>query len=146
MRNAILVLFALAVSSCGGSAESENEVAGPCSINFTEPVFVISDVRSSTTGARLSTVSIQSISLDGVAYDLSIRRPVILNAAVQGSSVQCTVSCGFAVEEGLYAFTVTADGFRAKAVEVRAQYSSFRGNCPATFSGSTAVSVMLEPN
>jgi hypothetical protein len=146
MRNAIIVLFALTVSGCGGSKSPEDDVAGPCNIDFSDPVFVISDVRNSTNGTRISTVTIQSVSLNGLAYNLSIPRQVLLNAVIQGSSVQCTISCGFAVEEGVYAFTVVADGFKAKAVEVRAQYSSFRGNCPATVSGSTAVSVMLEPN
>lgn len=67
------------------------------------------------------------------------------NVAVRGDTLRCVIACAFGIEEGVYRFTATAEGYRSTRIEQFAHYQHVSPGCPSTSWGSTSITVSLEP-
>lgn len=140
----ITLSAAVVVAGCGGGG-SEQPNAGPCVVNYTEPVVTISSAVNSSSIAPVSDVTLTNISLDGLPADLRVLAFLSSNIQVAGTTLVCKVPCSFSTTEGNYAMSVSAAGYQVAALSFVAKYSNFIGGCPATYSGSRSVSVSLQP-
>lgn len=143
-----LLLAPLALlSACGGGGSdnpADGPLAGPCVHEHRDPVFTITTA-ASPAGAPIPALRLESITLNGQPMALGLLDASARNAVVSAGGIDCTVACGFAVTEGLYAFVASAPGYQATPVQVAARYATFQGGCPSFNSGGTAVVVTLQP-
>ena len=137
----------LCLAACGGGGE-ERPLAGPCVVNYLEPSLIISSVQNSMSAAAVPVVSLSNITVDGQPFNASFL-PSNGNVRVVGSALECTVPCGFAVQEAALAFTVSAPGYVARTVTGNGAYSVRAGNgagCPLDLSGGNRIAVSLTPS
>ena len=141
----LLLLFTLSlVASCGGGGASDEQLFGPCVVNYTEPILTIASVIDPTSSAVVGTVTLTDISFNGASIDLSTLVAVSTNVQLIGGVLQCTVPCALATEAGTYSATVSAAGYKSTNVTVAAQYQTFVGGCPASYSGGKHISISLQ--
>lgn len=145
LRARLLPLLGVALGACGGGSAADDGRAGPCVHFFAVPVLTLVAVTNAATGAVVAQVQLNQISIDGLPLDLVSLPAVASNVQPAGSGLRCTLPCGFSVTEGLHRFELSAAGFKPKGVSVQAVYPSFTGGCPSRSSGSTPLSVSLEP-
>jgi len=144
LRRLLLLSTPLLVASCGGSGTSDEQVFGPCVVNYAEPILIIASVVDATSSAVVGTVALTDISFNGTSIDLSTLVAVSTNLQLAGGVLQCTVPCALATEAGTYSATVSAAGYKSTNVTVAAQYQTFVGGCPASYSGGKHISVSLQ--
>jgi len=135
------------LSACGGGGGGEERpLYGPCFVGAAEPSLIISSVQNSVSAASVPIVSLSNITLDGMAFNLSFLPREAVNVQVVGSSLECTVPCGFAVQEGAFSFTASAPGYAVRSVAANGAYSSSTGTgCPLYLTGGTRITVSLSP-
>jgi len=83
-----------------------------------------------------------------MAFHVSFLPQEAVNVRAVGSSLECTVPCGFATQEGALSFTVSAPGFVTRSVAANGAYSSRTGNgagCPLNLAGGNRIAVALSP-
>jgi len=118
---------------------------GPCVVLYEEPILLITSARDSASSASIPEITLTEIKVNGALLDLRVLGAVTPSARVVGSSIQCTVPCGFATTEGAYSAILTASGYQSSVLSVAAQYQSSIGGCPSTFGGGKRVGVSLQP-
>jgi hypothetical protein len=144
LRRLLLLSTLLLVASCGGGGASDEQVFGPCVVNYAEPILTIASVIDATSSAVVSTVALTDIAFNGASIDLSTLLAVSANVQLAGGVLQCTVPCALATEAGTYSATVSAAGYKSTNVSVAAQYQTFAGGCPASYGGGKHISVSLQ--
>ncbi len=65
--------------------------------------------------ASVPVVSLNNMTVDGVAFE-ALFLPSNGNVREVGDSLECTVPCGFAVQEAAFSFTVSAPGYVSRTV------------------------------
>ena len=141
------VSLLLGLSACGGGGEEAN-LAGACFVAYAEPSLIIASVQNAVSAASVPVVSLSNITLDGMAFNSSYLPPGA-NVRPIGSTLECTLPCGFAVQEGALAFTVSAPGYVARSVAANGAYSSRTGNgagCPLYLTGGNRIADALSPS
>jgi len=135
---AVLGAAVLAIEAC--------DPVGACEHIYEAPVLKIAQVIGSNS-TSLASVTISDVVVDGqVVQDLSrLTVAPSFGVSIVNGEVRCQVACGFGVLEGTYEFTVKAAGYQDKRVSAAARYSVFEGGCPSRNSGSTEVSLSLDP-
>ena len=121
-------------------------LGGPCHHTFHDPVLVVTGVRDPN-GNPVSRITISDLAFLGrpvTDFRVLLLLPSF-NVRQVGNDIECSVECGFGVEEGEYRFTATA-ATGATTVRVQARYRDFDGGCPSSNSGSTRITVQLSPN
>lgn len=143
-RAALTVTFTLlAAAGCGGGGAADNPLAGPCVVQYAEPIVSIAQAVDAVSSAPLPTVTLSELSFNGKALDPGQLPVAALNLAAAGSQWICTTPCAFGSEAGEYRFSAAAEGHAAQPVNVTATYAQFTGGCPATYSGATRVTLRL---
>jgi len=145
-QSAALLLVALGMASCGGSDDSQ-PLVGPCVVNYLEPSLIISSVESSLSGAPIPIVSLSGITVDGQPFNAALL-PGNFNVRPVDGALECTVPCGFSVQEAALSFTVSAPGYTARTVTANGAYSVSGGNeagCPLELSGGKRIAISLTP-
>jgi hypothetical protein len=146
-QSAALILVALGMASCGGSDDSQ-PLVGPCVVNYLEPSLIISSVQNSVSAAPVPIVSLSAITVDGQPFNASFL-PGNFNVRSVGNTLECTVPCGFSIQEAALSFTVSAPGYTARTVAASGAYSIHGGNeagCPLELSGGNRIAVSLTPS
>lgn len=139
-------LALLALTACGGgSAESDSGVFQACSESYAEPVLTLSNATDSVTGAQVRSITISGLSIRGVQVEARTVMSMSSNISLAGSDLLCQLPCAFSSLEGEYWFTVKATGYLDKVTSVTAAYSRSSGSCVVTYSGTTSVSLQLNP-
>lgn len=142
----LISLLSLAVAACGGGAE-QSPVMDACLVTHTEPIVLITSATDTVSQQSLGTITLSNLQVNGMAVDLAALTATSFGVTVSGSSLQCTLPCGFSSMEGKYSFMAVAPGYQAAAVTVDAHYSTKSGgSCTLTLSGGTKVAVGLKPN
>jgi hypothetical protein len=143
----LALVIAAAVTACGGGGgnDTANSAVGPCVVNYEEPILVITAASDAVSAAPVTEIALTDVKVNGVPLDLRVLGVTTPNVRVVGSSLQCTLPCGFATTEGAYSATLTASGYQSSSLLVSAQYQSFVGGCPAKYSGGKHVAVSLQP-
>jgi hypothetical protein len=142
----MVLLLVVAVMACGGGGdEPPPPGAGPCYHSFGEPSLIISSAQNSVTAAPVSVLTLSNVTLDGTPFDATFLPTEALNVRVTGSSLECTVPCGFATHVGAISFTASAPGFTSRPVAANGAYSSFIGGCPSSETGGNRIAVLLSP-
>ena len=143
-RRPLLLSTLSLVASCGGGGASDERVFGPCVVNYAEPILTIASVIDATSSAAVGTVTLTDISLNGASIDPSTLVAISANVQLAGGVLQCTVPCALATEAGTYSATVSAAGYKSTDITVAAQYQTFVGGCPASYSGGKHISISLQ--
>ena len=146
-QSAALILAVLGMASCGGG-DGTQPLVGPCVINYLEPSLIISSVQNSVSAAPVPIVSLSDVTVDGQPFYASLL-PGNFNVRPVGNALECTVPCGFSVQEAALSFTVSAPGYAARTVAANGAYSVRGGNeagCPLEVSGGNRISVSLTPS
>lgn len=137
------LFVASCLAACGGGGGNVAN-AGPCVVQYSEPVLGIAAARSASGTASASSLSLSQVSFNGTPLDLAAAAAAPASGvSVVGTTFQCSVPCGFGTQPGTYAFTASAPGFAATPVSASASYASFSGGCPASYDGGTKISVTL---
>ena len=118
---------------------------GACDHVYQDPVLTIQRVDGGSSGP-LTAVSISDVLVAAQVVDPSrlITRPAFGLSLVNGV-LRCDLACGFGVVEGSYQFTVSAAGHSDRRVTATASYPKFDAGCPSRNSGSTQITVSLDP-
>ncbi len=139
-----IALIVVLGPACGGGNDSEDPVAGPCMHIYSEPVVIIDSVKDSVSGSNISVVSVDAVSIRGLALSPTELTQTARNLVLDGSLFTCTLPCGFGQDSAPYVFRVQATGFKPQTVSVSAAYRLSSGGCPSSSTGGTRVSVVLE--
>lgn len=119
---------------------------GACQHVYEDPVLVIARVDGSGSGP-LAAVTISDVVIAGQAVGNlgSLTAAPAFGLSLANGELRCAISCGFGVVEGRYEFLVKGPGYRDRQVTTTASYSTFEGGCPSRNSGTTRITVLLEP-
>jgi hypothetical protein len=119
---------------------------GVCEHIYQDPVLTMVRVDGGNSGP-LTSVTIFDVVVSGspLADLSSLTTPPAFGVTRVNGELRCALSCGFGVVEGQYEFTVKAPGYRDQRVTAMASYPHFEGGCPSRNSGSTEISVALDP-
>lgn len=142
-----LILLMFSVAGCGGGSDAQ-PLSGPCVVNYLEPSLIISSVQSSTTAAPISVVSLSNITVNGAAFTPT-SFPQGANVRPVGGTLECTVPCGFSVDEAALTLTVSAPGYIDRPLAATGSYAIRGGNgagCPLELSGGNRIAVSLTPS
>ena len=139
------LVLALACAGCGGGdgGGDSPEQAGPCVVNYLEPIVILDPIFDYGNGSvLLEDIEVTDIRIDGRLADLqTLAQAPAKNMRLSDSKLICTVSpCGFGTQNGRYTFTLVKTGYRSVPIEVQAKYlRSFGvpGGCAVSYSGST---------
>ncbi|WP_111641123.1 hypothetical protein [Marinimicrobium alkaliphilum] len=137
---ASLAMTALLVG-CG----SDDNGFGPCVHNYLEPIITLERVIGTPAGTELSQVTLSDFSLGGIpfsAQELCPDMPTGMsyppiggiyceNATPEDDVLICDLPCQFGNSDGDYEFTLTAEHYAPKTVEVQPEYAVFEGGCPS---------------
>ena len=122
------------------------DVVGACLHEYKDPVLAL---RLQVSGsAPPMTIRLTDVRLGGGRPLQDVRYlvgPPAYRARAVADTVECDAPCGFAFDEGRYAFVAIAAGFRPESVTVEARYDAFHGGCPSSNAGSTVLTVPLVP-
>jgi len=136
--------FALLLTGCdsGGAIE-----VGSCGVDWEDPLIRITEAEGASSGESIPELILTDITRDGSKVRVPLLALASGTTAVSEDSLRCSVPCGFANDEGEYAFVVSAAGYQAKDInlgEVEYDEREERGPCPAiTFRGSREVQISL---
>lgn len=118
--------------------------AGPCVHTYRDPVLAITAAADSASGARIASILVTDVALDGRSQPVgSLLLEVAFGASTRSDTLVCGVPCGFGTSEGQYSFSATAPGYAVRQVSVNARFARFDGGCPSSNEGSTEISVSL---
>jgi len=119
---------------------------GACDHTYEDPVLTIVRVEGSNAVSLTSvTISDVVVAFRPVGDLSSLTAPPAFGLSLVNGELRCDIPCGVGVVEGRYEFTVKAPGYRDQRVTAMASYPRFEGGCPSRNSGSTEISVLLEP-
>lgn len=119
---------------------------GACEHIYEDPVLTIVRVDGGNSGPLTSvTISDVVVGTSPLADLSSLTASPAFGLTLVNGELRCATSCGFGVLEARYEFTVKAPGYRDQRVTVMASYPRFEGGCPSRNSGTTEISVTLEP-
>ena len=138
----VLGVFVLSVPGCDSS-----RTVGTCQVEWEDPLIRITEAQGRESGESIPELVLTDITLDGSKVRAPLLSPDSGATAVSEDSLRCTVPCGFAHDEGAYAFKVSAADYRSETVNlgpVEYDEREERGPCPAIiFRGSRAVQISL---
>lgn len=137
----------VSASACSGADLS------PCPApTFVDPILTISSVRNTQTNDALPSVTLKDLRIGTVrittANDIVLAGAPARNAVAEGSTIVCTLACGFGAAEGTYGFTLSRPGFVDTTVSAVAGYRSEEQNangCPTRLANGTSVSFTMSP-
>jgi hypothetical protein len=136
VNRAVPVLF-LAAACAGGATE-------PCAENPPSPVLAIVQATNQLTGQQIDGVIIRDVRLEGVPVDtVDLPTNLLRNVERVRSGLRCILPCAFGVDEGSYAFGVSALGYYPTSVEVFARYADIPFGCPAAHGTPTPVEIRM---
>jgi len=136
--------FLLAAIFLLSACDSGDPGVGPCVHIYEEPVLNITSVTDEDTSAEIAQVQIYDVFVDEVARGTEdLTAMVSENITVEGATLLCTLPCGFGTEEGLYTFSVNAEGYQETMVSQRAEYATFEGGCPSYNTDGTRFSFSM---
>jgi hypothetical protein len=142
----ICALAVLSLVACGGGRDADDDgVAGPCFVEYTSTVFTLVSAVNEVSAAPIPQVTLANITVGGVPLSLVTLPTQASNVRVSGATVQCTLPCGFSIQDGAYSMSVSAPGCATKTVVFTAGYTSHVGSCPATVGGGSRISLALAP-
>lgn len=113
---------------------------GSCFHSYREPVMKIIGASEHNTNSNVELIEIKNINFNEqpVEFEES-HNELAVNVEIdyQNNSLVCSLPCAFLQEEGQYEFTITANGYENKTVQMQAFYSIFEGGCPSYSDGGT---------
>ena len=130
--------------ACGSLLGCDFAGAGVCSHTYREPVLIVAGVQDVRTGRPIAAVAIDSVTLNAQSTGVGVAAPAF-GVVVDGTGVQCHVTCGFGTSPGQYVMRVSANGYAPKQIAVAATYAQFHGGCPSWNDGGTRVHGSLTP-
>jgi len=144
MSRLIYILAGLLMGACS------NDALGPCDVRYEDPLLTIAQVVDSRTGALLPQVFVRDVRFNGAALgDLRLLSEPWPGRGVSltGSDLECTVSCGFGTQEGVYEMTIHRPAYRDTTFTVDARYRSSRGpgECRVVAAGGVRLNLRLTP-
>lgn len=107
-------LLARALTACGGDADGESAIVGPCFLEYKAPIVNIDAVVGQPAGTELAEVSLAAITINGHENSLihtcfggstaptqaAIASSTCKNIRREDSKLICTLHCGFGTEAG----------------------------------------------
>ena len=138
----VLGVFVLLVTGCDST-----QTAGTCQVEWEDPLIRITEAEDTSSNESIRELTLTDITRDGS----DVRVPLLSlrsgAEALSEDSLRCSIPCGFANDEGEYAFTVSAPDYQSKEVDLgKVEYNEReeRGPCPAIiYRGSREVQVSL---
>ena len=124
------------LTACGSDSDYEEEMAGTCDIVFREPVIHLDAAYGQQSGAVIGDIVMTDLTVNDRAlneFNVGFLADDGVNVSAEGNTLYCTLPCQFGVEEGIWTFTVTADGYLPTGQNLEAAYGSFDGGCPAYY-------------
>ena len=120
----------------------------PCVYGVSDPIFEITAVRDSASGAALPDVRISNIEVGASAFAEQhmsyLVSGVVRGVRVEGDELLCTPTCTFGFEEGEWRMTFSRDGYRSTTLVLTAAYSQRLGHgCNVLLSGPVKLDVVL---
>jgi hypothetical protein len=146
-KNFIALLLGIGISlitiiSC--DPEKNGDLIGPCVHIINEPILHITSIRDTIINKAIPFIEITDLKING--YHQTGISPIIESYSIvaNDSIYYCNVPFGFGVEEGIYEFTIKADGYPPKQILIEdVNYSIFEGGCPSFNDGGKRVELVI---
>ncbi|WP_263786367.1 hypothetical protein [Salinibacter grassmerensis] len=141
------LLFVLGAYMLVATRCDSRRTAGSCQVEWKDPLLRITEGKGTSSGESIPELILTDITRDGSEVRVPLLSLRSGATALNEDSLRCSIPCGFANDEGEYAFVVSAEDYQSKEVnlgEVEYDEREERGPCPAIiFRGSQEVQISL---
>jgi len=141
------LLFVLGAYMLVATGCDSRRTAGTCQVEWEDPLIRITEAEGTSSGESIPELILTDITRDGSEVRVPLLSLRSGATALSEDSLRCSIPCGFANDEGEYAFVVLAADYQSKEVnlgEVEYDEREERGPCPAIiFRGSQEVQISL---